>query len=32
VVGDRVLVSAYSLVIDDMPDDSRPRGVPARIE
>ncbi|MEA2346964.1 MAG: serine O-acetyltransferase [Thermoleophilaceae bacterium] len=32
VVGDRVIVSAYSLVIDDMPDDARPRGVPARNE
>lgn len=32
VIGDRVVVAAYSLVLDDMSDDSRPRGVPARSE
>lgn len=30
VIGDRVLVGAYACVMDDMPDDSRPKGVPAR--
>ncbi len=29
-VGDRVLIGAYSLVLDDMPSDSWPRGIPAR--
>lgn len=31
-VGDRVLIGAHSLVLDDMPDDTWPRGVPARAE
>lgn len=30
-VGDRTLVAAYALVLEDMPADSRPRGVPARV-
>jgi serine O-acetyltransferase len=29
-VGDRVLIAAYSLVLDDMPDDTWPRGIPAK--
>lgn len=31
VVGNNVLIAAYALVVDDMPDNSRPRGVPARV-
>jgi serine acetyltransferase len=30
VVGNHVLIGAHALVLDDMPDGSRPKGVPAR--